>query len=98
MFGRVSFSHGRGLAAITGATDGGQGMLLRGGVIILTGALLSGCANNPPIASSFAPPAQAAEVDRDPSKKTLASKVLSAIALERVTGRKPDPARLTELN
>jgi hypothetical protein len=37
-------------------------------------------------------------VQRDPSKKTLASKVLSAIALERVTGRKPDPARLTELN
>jgi len=24
--------------------------------------------------------------------------VLSAIALERVTGRKPDPARLNELN
>jgi hypothetical protein len=31
------------------------------------------------------------------SKKTLAGKVLAAIALERVTGRKPDPARLTEL-
>jgi hypothetical protein len=28
----------------------------------------------------------------------MASKVLSAIALERVTGRKPDPARLKELN
>jgi type IV pilus biogenesis protein CpaD/CtpE len=60
--------------------------------------LLAGCANNPPISTGFAPPAQATEVDRDPSKKTLASKVLSAIALERVTGRKPDPARLTELN
>ncbi len=32
------------------------------------------------------------------SKKTLAAKVLAAIALERVTGRKPDPTRLTELN
>jgi len=31
-------------------------------------------------------------------KKTLAAKVLAAIALERVTGRKPDPTRLTELN
>lgn len=31
-------------------------------------------------------------------KRTLASKVLAAIALERVTGRKPDPSRLTELN
>jgi len=60
--------------------------------------LLAGCANNPPISTGFAPPAQATEADRDPSKKTLASKVLSAIALERVTGRKPDPARLTELN
>jgi hypothetical protein len=31
-------------------------------------------------------------------KKSLAAKVLAAIALERVTGRKPDPARLAELN
>ena len=27
--------------------------------------------------------------------KTMADKVLAAIALERVTGRKPDPSRLT---
>jgi hypothetical protein len=60
--------------------------------------VLAGCANNPQIATGFAPPAQATEADPDPSKKTMASKVLSAIALERVTGRKPDPARLTELN
>ena len=76
-------------------------MLWRGEAVILAGALLAGCANNTPISTGFAPPAQAAQVtepERDPSKKTLASKVLSAIALERVTGRKPDPARLTELN
>ena len=76
-------------------------MLLRAVLIIISSALavgLCGCASTPPISTGFAPPAQAAEVDRDPSKKTLASKVLSAIALERVTGRKPDPARLTELN
>ena len=74
-------------------------MLWRGGIVILAGGLLAGCANNTPLSTGFAPPAQAAaEPDRDPSKKTLASKVLSAIALERVTGRKPDPARLTELN
>ena len=75
-------------------------MLLRAGAVILAGALLAGCANNTPLSSGFAPPAQAAaaEPERDPSKKTLASKVLSAIALERVTGRKPNPARLTELN
>jgi hypothetical protein len=30
------------------------------------------------------------------AKKTLAAKVLAAIALERVTGRKPDPSRLIQ--
>ena len=70
----------------------------QGAIAILAGALLAGCANSQPSASSLVTPAQAAEPERDPSKKTLASKVLSAIALERVTGRKPDPARLTELN
>jgi len=30
-------------------------------------------------------------------RKTLAGKVLTAIALERVTGRKPDPARISEI-
>lgn len=31
-------------------------------------------------------------------KKNMADKVLTAIALERVTGRKPDPSRLVEVN
>jgi hypothetical protein len=35
---------------------------------------------------------------RQAAKKTLAGKVLAAIALERVTGRKPDPARLARGN
>ena len=86
------------LRPLPSATKRGWLMLLRGGIVILAGALLAGCANSQPLAVGFAGPAQAAEPDRDPSKKTLASKVLSAIALERVTGRKPDPARLTELN
>ena len=73
-------------------------MLLRGAILVLAGALLAGCANNQPLASGFAGPAEAADADRDPAKKSMASKVLSAIALERVTGRKPDPARLNELN
>lgn len=34
---------------------------------------------------------------RQAAKQTIAGKVLAAIALERVTGRKPDPARLAEL-
>ena len=32
------------------------------------------------------------------ARKTMAAKVLAAIALERVTGRKPDPGRLAEAN
>ena len=31
---------------------------------------------------------------RKPGQKTMGDKVLAAIALERVTGRKPEPARL----
>jgi hypothetical protein len=73
-------------------------MVLRAAIVILAGALLAGCANSEPLSSGLASPAQAVEPIRDPAKKTLASKVLSAIALERVTGRKPDPARLFELN
>ena len=76
-------------------------MLVRGMALVLAGAMLAGCTVNEPLSSGFAGAARAAETEsdqRDPSKKTLASKVLGAIALERVTGRKPDPARLTQLN
>jgi hypothetical protein len=73
-------------------------MVTRGAIVVLAGALLAGCANSEPLSSGLLAPAYAAEPGRDPAKKTLASKVLTAIALERVTGRKPDPARLMELN
>jgi hypothetical protein len=73
-------------------------MRVPGMVLVVAGALLAGCANSQPLSTGFAGPAQAAEAEGDPAKKTLASKVLSAIALERVTGRKPDPARLNELH
>ena len=69
-----------------------------GAILLLAGTLLGGCAGNQPLSTGFAGPAQAADAERDPGKKTLASKVLTAIALERVTGRKPDPSRLNELN
>lgn len=39
--------------------------------------------------------ASAADVTAPP-KKTQASKMLAAMALERVTGRKPDPSRLID--
>ena len=75
----------------------------RAAVAVVAGALLAGCVNSQPLGNSLAPPAQAAEPQAaepvpDPSRKTLASRVLGAIALERVTGRKPDPARLAEAN
>jgi hypothetical protein len=44
------------------------------------------------------PSAAAAEAKAPELRKTYASRVLSAIALEKVTGRKPDPQRLMELD
>lgn len=73
-------------------------MLARAILVIAVSALIAGCANNQSLSSGFAGPAQAADADRDPSKQTLASKVLGALALERVTDRKPDPSRLNELH
>ena len=78
-------------------------MMLRAGAAVAIGVILAGCANSQPFPGGAFPsalggPAQAAEADPDPGKKTLASKVLAAIALERVTGLKPDPSRFNELN
>ncbi len=78
--------------------------LIRASIVALTALLLVGCANDSGnVLTGLAPvsPAYAAglgaEPSQDPSKKTLVSKMLTAIALERVTGRKPDPSRLSEL-
>ena len=70
--------------------------------------LFAGCANDSQTAvfgyQAGAPlvgTAQAAEsqpTDAQLARKTLAGKVLTAIALERVTGRKPDPSRFSELD
>jgi hypothetical protein len=64
---------------------------------------LAGCANdmNPSSrlgAGGLASPAAAAEMmipDVMP-KKTMSDRILAAMALERVTGLKPDPARLSD--
>ncbi len=51
-------------------------------------------------ASALAAPLAAVETSAlapaQPPKKTLSDRVLAAIALERVTGLKPDPSRLVE--
>ncbi len=75
---------------------------MRVGIAALAVLVLAGCANDRPFASTGlgfdAANASPLEPQRDPSRKTLAGKTLAAIALERVTGRKPDPSRLAELN
>jgi hypothetical protein len=53
-----------------------------------------GSAAYSPITTATAAPAPAS----GEMKRTMASKVLAAMALERVTGRKPDPARLASLD
>ena len=65
-------------------------------VVIVVALLLAACVDSQRLRSNLGGPTAAAEIAQVPSKQTLASKVLSAIALERLTGRKPDPARLTE--
>jgi hypothetical protein len=65
-------------------------------MIVISAAVLVGCGNNQPPPTYLGGPS----VDRGvlaASKQTLASRVLGAIAFERVTGRRPDPARLTQL-
>lgn len=44
------------------------------------------------------PPSQATLAPGEMPRKTMSDKILAAIALERVTGLKPDPARLTGSN
>lgn len=73
-------------------------MLGKGVWMAIAGSLLlAGCANSQPLSTGFATPAQAAEAESDPTQKTIGSKVLGAMALERVTGAKPDPSRLNDL-
>jgi hypothetical protein len=72
-------------------------MLARALLVITAGAVLAGCVDSERLRSDLGGPPADAESARDPSKQTLASKVLGAIALERVTKRKPDPARLNQL-
>jgi hypothetical protein len=88
-------------------------VILRVGVIVAAGLACAACANERPETSFYYQPASlhpassapASEADveaaiesRHGAKKTMGAKVLTALALERVTGRRPDPARLAELN
>lgn len=71
-------------------------MLARIVLIVATGVSLSACVNAVPVREGLGGPSAASDDNNDAGQQTMASKVLGAIALERVTGRKPDPARLIE--
>ena len=71
-------------------------MCARAIAIMAAATLLTSCVDSQRLRSNLGGPAAAVDIAQGPSKQTLASKVLSAIALERVTDRKPDPARLNE--
>lgn len=75
-------------------------MLLRG--LVLGGIALAcaGCAGETKLGQVLAAPglttsALAMPAPGEMPRKTMSDKVLAAIALERVTGLKPDPSRLT---
>jgi hypothetical protein len=74
---------------------------------LLLALLASGCANETPNLAGFAStsalaiasPAAAVVPSQSPPpayRKTMSDRVLTAIALERITGLKPDPARLAD--
>jgi hypothetical protein len=73
-------------------------MLARAIILVVTSALLAACVNSERFRSNLGGPILAAKAEHAASNQTLASKVLGAIALERVTGRKPDPARVNALH
>jgi hypothetical protein len=84
-------------------------VFIRIALIVALSVSLAACAQSPMIGASYlgvgglqeAPSApstgsRAVEVDHL-DRPTLAGKVLTAIALERITGLKPDPARFSEI-
>ncbi len=84
-------------------------MLVRFAAIVALSASLSACAQSPMV---IAPGFDTGSLQAVPSasangiydqrqnlgRPTLAGKVLTAIALERVTGRKPDPESFSDLD
>ncbi|MEZ5816168.1 MAG: hypothetical protein R3D44_03715 [Hyphomicrobiaceae bacterium] len=84
-------------------------MLARSAVILTLASVVAGCANDAPNLAGFASTTSALAIatpavapvapgpTEEPSfRKTMSDRILTAIALERVTGLKPDPGRLAE--
>ena len=83
----------------------GDAVTIRVVIAIGVSVGLSACANEHPTAASFAAtpigmPGMISSASAAPAsampKKTMTDRVLAAMALERVTGMKPDPARLVQ--
>ena len=90
----------------TKSSERGFTVLLRVLLGIVLAAVCAGCAKNafgPPShfmeTGALSVPAPAGDLDSAAfAEKSLAARVLAALALERSTGRTPDPARLDDLN
>lgn len=83
------------------------GDLVKLGLVMVATAALAGCANETASPSHLGAGTQAAmlsnrtvdehaDLERA-ARQTVAAKITAAIALQRVTGRVPDPARFNEL-
>jgi hypothetical protein len=103
---------GGGASVRPGTKQLGGNVILRVGMITAAALTCAGCANERSETSIYyqsgllpSSPAPTTDADTEAAieshqaaKKTMGAKVLTAIALERVTGRRPDPARLAELH
>lgn len=86
---------------------GDENVLTRGALVLTLASLVAGCSGDVPSLAGYAAtpelmiatPAVASvpmPLQQLPYRKTMSDRVLAAIALERVTGLKPDPGRLAE--
>jgi hypothetical protein len=101
---RLAERSGRG-----GPSWGNTHVIIRVGSMAAVALTCAACANEPQPrylgmrANAFRtgaldPVSPAGVEPAEPAKKSLAAKMLTAIALEKVTGLKPDPARFAELD
>lgn len=101
---RLAARFGRG-----GPSWGNTHVIIRVGSMAAVALTCAACANEPQPsylgmrANAFRtgaldPVSPAGAEPAEPARKSLAAKMLTAIALEKVTGLKPDPARFAELD
>lgn len=79
---------------------GGVPVIVRIGAVVALAVVCAGCANETEAPRMNLGGLQSPVPSGDGAgvRKTMTDKILAAIALEMVTGRKPDPSRFAELN